>query len=248
MRLLTAVLFILVARAALAEEITIAVAANFTEPMKRIAAGFEQASGHTVALAFGSTGKFYSQIKAGAPFDLLLAADNETPARLEQEGMAVKGSAFTYAIGKLALWSAKDAVVDAHGQVLKRGGFDHIAVANPKLAPYGAAAIETMQALGVREMLSPKIVLGESIAQTYQFVSSGNALLGFVALSQVVGEEGKPKSGSMWIVPEKLHSPIRQDAVLLAKGKDNAAAKALLVWLRSDAAKQVIQRYGYGLP
>lgn len=248
MRLLTAVLFILVARAALAEEITIAVAANFTEPMKRIAAGFEQASGHTVALAFGSTGKFYSQIKAGAPFDLLLAADNETPARLEQEGMAVKGSAFTYAIGKLALWSAKDAVVDAHGQVLKRGGFDHIAVANPKLAPYGAAAIETMQALGVREMLSPKIVLGENIAQTYQFVSSGNALLGFVALSQVVGEEGKPKSGSMWIVPEKLHSPIRQDAVLLAKGKDNAAAKALLVWLRSDAAKQVIQRYGYGLP
>lgn len=234
--------------AAWADDVQVAVAANFTEPMKKIAADFERASGHRVLLSLGSTGKFYSQIKAGAPFDVLLAADDETPRKLGEDGLAVKGSAFTYSVGKLALWSAKEAVVDANGDVLKRGGFEHLALANPKLAPYGAAAIETMKALGVVETLAPKFVQGENIAQTWQFIATGNALLGFVALSQVIGEDGKPKSGSMWIVPEHLHAPIRQDAVLLARGKNNAAAQALLTWLRSDAAKKVIRQYGYGLP
>ena len=236
------------AGAAIADEASVAVAANFTEPMKKISAEFEKATGHKVALSFGSTGKFYSQIKAGAPFEVLLAADDETPAKMEQEGLAVKNSHFTYAIGKLALWSARDAIVDSKGEVLKRGAFDHIALANPKLAPYGAAAVEAMKALAVFDALSPKFVQGENIAQTYQFVFTGNALLGFVALSQVIGEDDKVKSGSMWIVPEKLYSPIRQDAVLLDKGKDSMAAKALLAYLKTDAAQQTIQRYGYGLP
>jgi len=230
-----------------ADEVQVAAAANFTEPMKKIAAEFEKTSGHKVALTFGSTGKFYAQIKAGAPFEVLLAADNETPAKLEGEGAAAKGSRFTYAIGKLVLWSAKEAIVDDKGDVLKRGGFDHLALANPKLAPYGAAAVETLKALGVYDTIAPKIVQGENIAQTYQFVSTGNALLGFVALSQVLGEDGKLKSGSAWIVPEKLYSPIRQDAVLLSKGKDKAAALALLKFLRGSYAIGVVKSYGYSV-
>ncbi len=231
---------------AYAEEIQVAVAANFTEPMKKIAAEFEQASGHKVSLSFGATGKFYAQIKAGAPFQILLAADQETPARLEQEGGAVVGSRFTYAIGKLVLWSAKEAIVDANGDVLHRGGFDHIALANPKLAPYGAAAMETMKSLGVADTLAPKFVQGENIAQTYQFISTGNALLGFVAMSQVY-EDGKLKGGSAWIVADKLYSPIKQDAVILEKGKDSVAAKALLAYLRSPQGLRVILAYGYAL-
>jgi molybdate transport system substrate-binding protein len=230
-----------------ADEVQVAVAANFTEPMKKIAAGFEQSSGHKLSLSFGATGKFYAQIKSGAPFQVLLAADQETPAKLEQEGDAVAASHFTYAIGKLVLWSTRDAIVDARGDVLKRGGFDHLALANPKLAPYGAAAVEAIRALGLYDALSPKFVQGENIAQTYQFVATGNALLGFVALSQVVGDDGRLKSGSMWIVPEKYYAPIRQDAVLLGKGKDSAAAQALMGYLKSVAARQVIQSYGYAL-
>lgn len=247
LKLFFSAMLTLVATAVYADKIQVAVAANFTEPMKKIAAEFEKSNGHKVALSFGSTGKFYSQIRAGAPFEVLLAADDETPRKMEKEALAVENSAFTYAIGKLVLWSAKEAVVDDKGEVLKHGGFDYIAVANPKLAPYGAAAIETMKTLGVYEPLAPKIVQGENIAQTYQFVSTGNALLGFVALSQVIGAEGNVKTGSMWIVPEKLYAPIRQDAVLLDKGKDSAAAKALLAYLKSAAAKQVIRSYGYGL-
>lgn len=247
-RLTCLVVFTFQAAVGNAADIQVAVAANFTEPMKQIAADFERSSGHRVSLSFGSTGKFYSQIKAGAPFEVLLAADDETPRKLEAEGSAVKGSAFTYSIGKLVLWSAKEAVVDANGEVLRRGGFDYIALANPKVAPYGAAAVEAMKSLGVYDALSPKFVQGENIAQTYQFVSTGNALLGFVALSQVIGEDGRAKAGSMWIVPEKLYSPIRQDAILLTKGKDNAAARALLAWLKGDTAKQVIRHYGYGMP
>ncbi|CAG4883771.1 Molybdate-binding protein ModA [Georgfuchsia toluolica] len=233
--------------AALADEISVAVAANFTEPMKKIAAGFEKTSGNKVLLSFGATGKFCAQIKAGAPFEVLLAADDETPSKLEREGAAVKSSRFTYAIGKLVLWSAKEAIVDGNGDVLKRGGFDHLAIANPKLAPYGAAAVETMKALGSYDTLAPKFVQGESIAQTYQFVATGNALLGFVALSQVIGGDGKLKSGSMWLVPEKYYAPIRQDAVLLDKGKDSASAQALLAYLRSPEARRIIQAYGYAL-
>lgn len=235
------------ASAARADPVSVAVAANFTEPMKRIAAEFEKSSGHKVSLTFGSTGKFYAQIKAGAPFEVLLAADDGTPARLEAEGSAVKGSRFTYAIGKLVLWSAKEAVVDPHGDVLRRGGFDHLALANPKLAPYGVAAMETLTALGVGEALAPTLVQGENIAQTYQFVVTGNALLGFVALSQVIGEDGKIKAGSAWIVPEKYYSPIRQDAVLLEKGRDKPAAAALLKFLRDGPAQKLIRSFGYAL-
>lgn len=231
-----------------ADEISVAVAANFTEPMKKITAEFEKTSGHKVALSFGSTGKFYAQVKAGAPFEVLLAADDETPIKLEQEGLAVKDSHFTYAIGKLVLWSAQEGVVDNNGDLLKkRGSFEHIALANPKLAPYGAAGVQTLQALGIYDSLAPKIVQGENIAQTYQFIVTGNALLGFVALSQVMGEDGKVKSGSAWIVPEKYYTPLRQDAVLLEKGKDKAAAGELLKFLKAPYATRIIQAYGYGM-
>ena len=212
--------------------------------MKALAADFEKATGHKAVLASGATGKFYAQIQSGAPFDVFLAADDETPARLDKEGATVPGSRFTYATGKLVLWSAKPDLVDAKGEVLKSGQFAHIALAAPKLAPYGAAAVETMTRLGVLARLEPKFVQGESIGQTFGFVSSGNAELGFVALSQV-WENGKLKSGSAWIVPAELHSPIRQDAVLLNRGKDNAAAVALMAFLKSDAAKAVIRSFGY---
>lgn len=231
--------------AARADEVSVAVAANFTEPMKKIAAEFEKTSGHKVSLSFGSTGKFYSQVKAGAPFEVLVAADDETPVKMEQDGLAVKGSNFTYAIGKLVLWSAKPAIIDDKGEVLKKGGFDHLSVANPKLAPYGAAGIETLKALGVYDAVAPKLVQAENIAQAYQFVATGNALIGFVALSQVIGEDGKVKSGSVWIVPEKYYTQIRQNAVLLDRGKEKAAAGALLKYLKSPFAVKVIAAYGY---
>jgi molybdate transport system substrate-binding protein len=224
--------------------VRVAVAANFTAPMKIIAANFEQATGHKTVLAFGATGKFYAQIRNGAPFDVLLAADDKTPARLEQEGAIVPDSRFTYAIGKLVLWSARPGVVDAQGEVLKRGDFKHLAIAAPKLAPYGAAAVETLEKLGLLSAIEPRFVQGENIAQTYQFIATGNAELGFVALSQVYAN-GKIKSGSAWIVPDTLHSPIRQDAVLLARGKNNVAAVALIGYLKSDAAKAVIKSFGY---
>jgi len=232
---------------AFADDVAVAVAANFTEPMKKIAVEFEKSSGHKLALSFGSTGKFYAQINAGAPFEVLVASDDETPKKLEQDGLAVKGSHFTYAIGKLVLWSTKESIIDSKGDVLKRSSFDHLAIADPKLAPYGAAAIQTLNALGLYDAISPKLVQAENIAQAYQFVSTGNALLGFVALSQVIGEDGKVKSGSMWIVPENYYSPIRQDAVLLDKGKDKAAALALLKFLKRPFAIKVIQSYGYAL-
>ena len=229
-----------------AGEVQVAVAANFAAPFQKIAADFAAATGHTAVTVVGATGKFHAQVKAGAPFEVLLAADDETPRKLIGEGFAVKGSAFTYAVGKLVLWSAQPGVVDAQGEVLKKGAFAHLAVANPKLAPYGAAAMETLKALGLSEALAPKIVQGENIAQTFQFVSTGNAELGFVALSQVA-QPGKPAVGSHWLVPAKYHTPILQDAVLLNKGVGKPAAQALLSYLRSDAAKAVIQSYGYGL-
>jgi len=230
--------------AVLADDVQVAVAANFTAPMKLIAADFEKDTGHKAVLTFGATGKFYAQITNGAPFEVFLAADDETPARLEKEGVAVNGSRFTYATGKLVLWSAQAGMVDAQGDVLKKGGFQKIAIAAPKLAPYGAAAVETMSKLGLQAALEPKLVVGESIGQTFSFVSTGNAELGFVALSQVY-EGGKIKSGSAWIVPGNLHSPIRQDAVLLAKARDNKAAIQLMAFLKTDKAKAVIRSFGY---
>ena len=228
-----------------ADEVSVAVAANFTGPMQKIALAFEKDTGHKVVASFGSTGKFYTQIRNGAPFEVFLAADDETPTRLVKENAAVAATQFTYAIGKLVLWSAKPVIVDESGEVLKKGGFDHIAIANPKLAPYGAAAVQAMQALGVYEALQPKLVTAESIAQSYQFVSSGNALLGFVALSQVL-KDGKIE-GSSWIVPANLYQPIRQDAVILEKGKGKPAAQALIKFLQGNKARAVIKSYGYEL-
>ena len=227
-----------------AAEVSVAVAANFTAPMQKIAALFEQDTGHKAVLAFGSTGRFYAQIRNGAPFQVLLAADDETPARLEREGAGVAGSRFTYAVGRLVLWSRQPGLVDARGEVLKSGRFDKLALADPKLAPYGAAAMETMAALGVLEAVRPRFVQGESIAQTYQFVASENAQLGFVALSQVFAD-GRISSGSGWVVPPELHAPIRQDAILLDKGRGNPAATALLQYLRSDKARAIIRSHGY---
>jgi len=241
---LSALCFVLASTAALADDIQVAVAANFTAPMKLIAAVFEKDTGHIVVLTFGATGKFYAQITNGAPFEVFLAADDETPARLEKEGAAVNGSRFTYATGKLVLWSAQPGLVDAQGDVLKKGDFKKIAIAAPKLAPYGAAAVETMSKLGLQAALEPKLVVGESIGQAFSFVSTSNAELGFIALSQVY-EGGKIKSGSAWIVPESLHSPIRQDAVLLAKAKDSKAAAQLMAFLKTDKARAVIRSFGY---
>lgn len=231
-------------QAAYADPVSVAVATNFTAPMQKIAAAFEADTGHKAELSFGATGKFYAQITHGAPFQILLAADDTTPAKLEREGKAVAHSRFTYAIGTLVLWSAQPGIVDAQGDVLKKGDFKHLAIANPKLAPYGLAAMQVMDKLGVAAAVTPRLVQGENIAQTYQFVATGNAQLGFVALSQVM-VDGKLTKGSAWQVPAALHAPIRQDAVLLASGKDHAAATALLAYLRGDKARAIIQSYGY---
>jgi molybdate transport system substrate-binding protein len=230
--------------AAHADTVSVAVAANFTAPMQKIAAAFEADTGHKAELSFGATGKFYAQITHGAPFQILLSADDTTPARLEREGKAVAQSRLTYAIGALVLWSAQPGYVDAQGDVLKTGRFKHLAIANPKLAPYGAAAVQVMDKLGTTAALQPRLVQGENIAQTFQFVATGNAQLGFVALSQVMAD-GKILSGSAWQVPASLHDPIRQDAVLLQSGKDSAAAAALLTYLRGAKARAIIQSYGY---
>lgn len=227
-----------------AAQVQVAVAANFTAPMQKIALAFEQDTGHRATLAFGSTGKFYAQIRNGAPFQLLLAADDSTPARLVAEGLGLAASRFTYATGKLVLWSPQPGLVDAQGAVLKAGGFERLALADPKLAPYGAAALQVLTGLGLLPALAPKLVQGESIAQTYQFVATGNAALGFVALSQVY-VDGRIGQGSAWIVPVHLHEPIRQDALLLNSGKDNVAAVALLRYLRGDKARAIIRAYGY---
>ncbi|MEN9493431.1 MAG: hypothetical protein RJA63_3880 [Pseudomonadota bacterium] len=229
-----------------AAELSVAVAANFTAPMQKIAKAFEKETGHTLALSFGSTGKFYAQIKNGAPFEVLFAADDETPARLEREGQGVEGTRFTYAIGKLVLWSKQPGLVDDKGEVLRTGSFDRIALADPKLAPYGAAAMQTLNKLGLADTLRSKFVQGENIGQTYQFVATQNAPLGFVALSQVF-VDGRVTEGSAWMVPETLHDPIRQDALILAKGKDNPAAPELVRYLKGETAKNIIRSYGYGL-
>jgi molybdate transport system substrate-binding protein len=229
-----------------AAHVQVAVASNFTVPMKLIAVQFERDTGHKVQAAYGATGKFYAQIQNGAPFEILLAADDETPARLEKEGAAVPGTRFTYAIGKLVLWSGQQGVVDDKGAVLAKGSFRHLAIANPKLAPYGAAGVEVLKNMKVLDSIEPKFVLGDNIAQTHQFVVSGAAPLGFVAMSQVYDGDSL-KTGSAWIVPANLYSPIRQDALLLNKGKDAAAARALLVYLKGSKAQAIIRSHGYDL-
>ncbi|CRM70945.1 molybdate ABC transporter substrate-binding protein [Pseudomonas fluorescens] len=229
-----------------ADEVQVAVAANFTAPIQAIAADFKKDTGHTLVAAYGATGQFYTQIKNGAPFQVFLSADDTTPQKLEAEGETVKGSRFTYAVGTLALWSAKDGYVDAQGEVLKRNAFKHLSIANPKTAPYGLAATQVLAREGLTDQVRDKIVEGQNITQAYQFVSTGNAELGFVALSQIY-KDGKVSSGSAWIVPSSLHDPIKQDAVILAKGKDSAAAKALVDYLKGPKAAAVIKSYGYAL-
>jgi molybdate transport system substrate-binding protein len=247
--LLAAVLALVLAggtSTARAGEVQVAVAANFAGPLAKIAEGYSAASGHTLKVSAGATGKFYTQIQSGAPFEVLIAADDETPKKLITEGLAVKASNFTYAIGKLVLWSARPGLVDAEGQVLANAkAFEHLAIANPKVAPYGAAGLEVIKARGLTDAITPKLVTAESIAQAYQFVATGNAELGFVALSQVA-VPGKPVTGSYWLVPANLYGEIRQDAVLLKTGEKNPAAMALLDYLRSAPAQAVIAAYGYG--
>jgi len=222
----------------------VAVAANFSAPMKVIVTAFEQETGHVVEVSFGSTGKLYAQIKNGAPFEALLAADERRPKMLEEEGVAITGSRFTYAIGSLILWSAKPSRVEDGGKVLEHGEFEKLAIANPKLAPYGQAAVETLEALDLWDAVQPNLVMGENIAQTFQFVDTGNAELGFVALSQVM-QGGELTKGSGWVVPEELHAPIRQDAVILESGKDNRAVSELMEFLKSDKARTIIESFGY---
>ena len=223
-------------------EVKVAVAANFTAPAKEIAAAYETQTGDTVLLSFGSSGALYAQISQGAPFGIFLSADAKRPAKAEAEGLGVPGSSFTYAVGQSVLWSTDANLVDADGAVLNAGNFVHIAIANPEAAPYGAAAVEAMTALGVYDALKDKIVMGENISQTFQFVQSGNAEIGFVARSQIANA-----GGSSWVVPTDLYTPILQDAVLLKVGADNETAKAFLDYLKGPEAAEIIERYGYGL-
>lgn len=227
-----------------ADTVAVAVAANFTAPMQEIAPLFAKATGHEAQLSFGATGKFYAQINNGAPFDVLLSADASTPTKLANEKMAVASSQITYAKGQLVLWSAQAGYVDNAGEVLKTGTWRHIAIANPKLAPYGAAAQEALQKLNLADSAAQRTVLGENIGQTYQFAASGNAELGFVAASQVM-KDGKLQSGSAWIVPAELYSPIRQDGIVLQRASGNPAAQALLDYLKGPQARAIMQSYGY---
>jgi molybdate transport system substrate-binding protein len=242
--LLTLALALALAPGADAAEVAVAVAANFTAPMQKIAAAFAQDTGHKATLSFGSTGKFYAQIAHGAPFGVLLAADDATPEKIGNEGLGDAATRFTYAIGQLALWSSQPGYVDAEGKALQSGGWQHIAIANPKLAPYGNAAMQTLDKLGLTAQVQPRIVQGEDIGQTYQFVATGNAQLGFVALSQIT-QDGKLREGSAWVVPAGLHDALRQDAIVLKPGEGNAAAAALMQYLRGDKARAIIQSYGY---
>jgi molybdate transport system substrate-binding protein len=248
-RWLTGLLFLALLTAAApvrATDVQVAVASNFAVPMQHIAAEFAKDTKQNAIVVTGATGTLYAQIRNGAPFEVLLAADAATPRKLETEGLAVPGSIFTYAVGRLVLWSAQPDFVDAAGDVLRRGHFRHVAIANPALAPYGAAAIEVIDALGLADSLRPKLLSGESVAQVAQFVATGNAELGFVALSQVVAP-GQAVAGSYWLVPTRLYSPIEQDAVLLQRGATNPAARALCEYLRSTKARDLIRSYGYAL-
>ena len=231
--------------AAFAGETKVAVAANFTEAAREIAARFKARTGHDATLSFGSSGQFYTQIANGAPYEVFLSADVERPQKAEAEGLSVPGSRFTYATGRLVLFSKTPGLVDGPdakgGAVLAKGGFDKLAIADPKAAPYGQAAVETLTKLKLYDVLKPKIVTGASITQAFQYLQTGAAELGFVALSQVIDEKG----GSRWLVPSADHTPIAQQAVLLKTGQNSPAAKAFLAFLKSGEAKAIIKRYGY---
>ncbi|MDO8206662.1 MAG: molybdate ABC transporter substrate-binding protein [Gallionella sp.] len=242
-----ALLLGLVSFSVFAGEVNVAVASNFAAPMERIVALFKQESGHTLKVSLGSSGKFYAQIAGGAPFDVFLAADEAIPQRLEQEGLTIGGTRFVYALGKLVLWSAQSGFVDAQGAVLRKGGYNKLAIAEPKLAPYGMAAKDTLEKMGLWNAVQSKLVQGENITQTWQFAATGNAELGFIALSQIT-RDGKVTGGSWWLVPHDLYNPIRQSAVLLSGAKDKAAAQAFLAFLKSEKAMAIIRSFGYELP
>ena len=244
LRWLGLVLGVASAAAAAAAEVSIAVASNFSAPMQAIARAFEQDTGHKAVMAFGSTGSFHAQVLNGAPFQVLLAADATTPAQLEKAALAVQDSRFIYATGRLVLWSRQAVMVDDQGAVLRTGSFRKLAVANPKLAPFGAAALETLTSLGLMGQVQDRLVEGQNIAQTHQFVSTGNAELGFVALSQVYAN-GRIAEGSGWLVPANLHRPITQEAVLLNAGRDKPAAAALMAYLKGDRARGIMRAFGY---
>ena len=245
-RFLLSLMFVFLAvTPALAEQVLVAVAANFVPPFREVAMEFEKATGHNVQVASGSSGNFYAQIKNGAPFDVFFSADNERPKLLEDEGLGVKGSRFTYAIGRLVLWSPDPNLVKGE-DTLRSESFKHLAIANPKTAPYGVAAMQAIQKLGLWEGLQPRLVMGENLGQTMGFIESGNAELGFLALSQVMDPKMKGKGGR-WDVPINLHEPIQQDVVLLAKGKENPAAKTLMEFMGGPQATAIIERYGYEL-
>lgn len=237
--------------AAGAGQVRVAVAANFAVPFEALAAAFTAQTGHTTLVSSGSTGKLYAQIKSGAPFEVLLAADDVTPRKLEDEGLAVKGQRLTYARGKLVLWTLQanalppKASVKQVAHVLGQGTFKHLALANPQLAPYGRAAVETLQAMGLHARLLPKLVMGDNVAQAAQFVATGNAAWGLVALSQVLQPTGAGK-GTWWRVPDTLYQPLLQDAALLRLGEQQAAARALMQFLQSDKARALIRQHGYG--
>jgi molybdate transport system substrate-binding protein len=230
-----------------AGEVRVAVASNFAAPLERIAVQFQQESGHTLKISSGSSGKFYAQITAGAPFDVLLSADDAIPKRLLQDGKAVEGSRFVYAIGRLVLWSAQPDFVDARGAVLNKGNFNKLAIADPRLAPYGVAAKETLEKLTMWNAMQERLVKGENVTQTYQLAATENAELAFIALSEVM-RDGKITAGSWWLVPSEFHKPIRQSAVLLTGAKDPAAAKAFLSFLKNEKAVAVIRGFGYEMP
>lgn len=244
---LAATALLLCAINARADEVQVAVASNFAKPLEAIAKSFKAASGHELKISAGSTGKLYAQIENGAPFAVLISADSKTPKKLVESKLAEADTQFTYAVGKLVLWSTTPGYVDDIGEVLSQGEFKHLAIANPKTAPYGEAALAVISKLGLTEAIAPKLVTGENITQAYDFISTGNAELGFVALSQVQ-MDGQLVSGSAWIVPADMHQPLSQDAVLLSSAKDSVAAKELLLYLKGNEAQAIISSYGYGLP
>ena len=237
----TLLLLLLGAGPATAADTQVAVAANFTEPAKEIALAFAAKTGHHAVLSFGSSGQFYTQITHGAPYEVFLSADADRPKRAEQDGVGIPGTRFTYAIGRLVLWSSTPGLVDDRGAILSKGGFDKIAIAEPTAAPYGVAAVQTMTKLGVYDRLQSKIVKGTSITQAYDFVRTGAAEVGFVALSQVINDP----SGSRWIVPVTDHAPIDQQAILLWTGDKSVAARAFFAFLKGPEARAIIKRYGY---
>jgi molybdate transport system substrate-binding protein len=226
----------------LADDVRVAVATNFAGAMAALASAFEAQSEHTVLVSAGATGSQYAQIKNGAPFEAFFAADAARPAMLEREGIALGGSRFRYAVGRLVLWSAHPGYVDADGAVLATGSYRHLAIANPNLAPYGAAARDVLRARGLWVDVQTRLVQGQDIGQTYSFVATGNAELGFIALAQIK-RPGSPLVGSYWLVPESLHEPIEQYAVLL---RDTPGARGFVEFVKTEEARAIIRNYGYG--